>query len=50
MILGTLIPNDSHDMSRMRQTYIRMRNDAKVPIAPAHLFTLGLAFNPWLRT
>ena len=41
----TLIPNDSHDMSRMRQTYIRMRNDAKDSYSIAHLFTLGLAFN-----
>lgn len=24
----TLIPIDSHEMSRMRQTYIKMRNDA----------------------
>jgi hypothetical protein len=29
----------------MRQTYIRMRNDAKDSYSVAQLFTLGLAFN-----
>ena len=41
----TLIPIDDHEMSRMRQTYIKMRNDAKDSYSMAHFFTLGLAFN-----
>lgn len=36
---------NSHDMSRMRQTYIKMRNDAKDDYGYANLFTIGLAFN-----
>ena len=36
---------NSHEMSRMRQTYIKMRNDAKDDYGIAHLFTFGLAFN-----
>jgi len=42
---GIPVSIDSPEMSSMRQTYIRMRNDAKDSYSVAHLFTLGLAFN-----
>jgi len=42
---GIPVSIDSPEMSSMRQTYIRMRNDAKDSYSVANLFTLGLAFN-----
>jgi len=42
---AVIIAPDSPDASAMRQTYIRMRNEAKDQYSISHFFTMAAAFN-----
>lgn len=43
--IGVPVENDTHASSRMRETYVNMRNEAKDAYAKTNYFKLGLVFN-----